>query len=146
MIDYEKLRQAYELTHRLPDCIWVAHHWTAHEDEYFRLHDNRVGVCDSGVLSFEDFESIDDLIAKLRELTKPEPKYAVGDIVWRYAVDNEFFECIVIKIYDIEECQYICRDAGDDFEDIYNESYLYPTREALIKAQIAYWEKMKGEL
>lgn len=146
MIDYKKLEYAHQLTEKLPPCMCVAHHWEGHEDEYFRLHDNRTEIFDLSHGMFEDFDSIDELITKLEELTKPEPKYAVGDIVWRYAVDNEFFECIVIKIYDIEECQYICRDAGDDFEDIYNESYLYPTREALIKAQIAYWEKMKGEL
>jgi hypothetical protein len=77
-------------------------------------------------------------IDKPEELTEPEPQYKEGAHIWRI-VNHQPFEDV------------ICEQLGCDIngEQCYSikgliicESKLYPTKAALIEAQIAYWSSM----
>lgn len=144
MIDYDKLRMANELADKLPYESFHFDVWHT-QDGYFYL------------LTFEDkdnmtneFESenIDHLIAKLQTLTQPKAKYEdlkyePGNRVWRL---NEEYEpygfCIKGRGWE-NEIMYL-EISEDDGEMWWNESELYPTKLALIEAQIEYWEKMRS--
>ena len=140
MIDYEKLRKAHELTKKLPfesysfDC-WCC---TGLESGFFYT------------LTFEDNENmsheyesqnIDELIAKLQELTKPQPKFQIGQEVW---LVGNFGEPITAKVLG---------KMGGDVDLGFKDGTcrygvltgLYPTKQSLIEAQIAMWLKMNEE-
>ena len=136
MIDYEKLKLAHELTRKLPydsyhfDC-WCC---TGIESGFFY------------VLTFEDnknltheFESenIDDLIAKLQEITQPKYKYKAGQKVWR--IDGH--EPIQLTICDIDHYEPV--EYLDENGAWWCEEQLYPSREALIEDQLEYWYSLK---
>lgn len=139
MIDYDKLKHAHDLTEKyyeqtkimtwikiIVPCIsdLIGYQWTT-------LHD-----C---LLKCED---IDELIAKLEEMTKPEQKYALNSTV--YALDgfNGIIELTIVRSYvtgiDTTITIYVT-----DLGARYAESELYPTREALIEAQVEYWQKLR---
>ena len=120
MIDYEKLKLIHELTNKIDeiDEVAVQHHFSHTRGDKFILW-TKNGVAQFGI------EEMDDLIAKLKELVKPEaklePKYKVGDEVW-YKLGDELISCEIIKNPE---------SFGDDY---------YPSKEALIEAQIEYWK------
>ena len=137
MIDYEKLKQAIKITSELSygklKCEFSKHDGC----EFFFNYCNPDGV--DGYL----FTNLDDLITKLKELTKSEPKYAVDDFVWRLNDEHGVTKCRVISLDLASDEMYLCED--DDFgENWWTESQLYPTREALIEAQIKHWQSMLG--
>lgn len=136
MIDYEKLDYAHQLCRKMPGYYFDAEF--GRRKPWFELYDlngeERYLVWETG--------DIDELIAQLEELTKTELKYAVGDIVWRKTFNNEFCECVIKEIYNHKCGEYLCKDKDDGYEDVHHEEDLYPTREALIKDQIAHWSSM----
>lgn len=120
MIDYERFKKAHEMLMNATSLI---------ESDFF-VHD------------------IEDLCGaiqrKLEELTKPQPKYAVGDIVWRMNDEDGVTECRVLKNDLASHGQYQCRE--DEHEAAWwTEEQLYPTRESLIQAQISHWKSMIEE-
>lgn len=76
---------------------------------------------------------------------KPKPKYEVGSPVF-YLDGNKIIEFIVKDVYfDGKEYSYIDHVDNDGQFDVI-ESALYPSKQALIEAQIEMWQKMKEEL
>lgn len=88
---------------------------------------------------FDGQMGIDDLIAKLQELTKPKTKYKVGDEVWM-TVDDEPKSFVIDSVCNSKYYLY-----QYDLGLVY-ESLLYPTKSALIEAQIEYWQKQLCEI
>lgn len=84
-----------------------------------------------------------ELIAK-HKLTKPEPKYKIGSVVF-YRNDLRTSSFRIDEIIEDGELWYINRndegDCGDDEGnfDQYLESDLFPSRQALIEHQLQYW-------
>jgi len=132
MVDYDKLNYAHDLTEKYYEqtktMTWIkimissvsdliGYQWTA-------LHD-----C---LLKCED---IDELIAELEKQTraKPKQKYAVGDVFWYIGSNGIFNFTITQKHLELID------------EEIFgwSEDELYPTREALIDAQVEYWQKLR---
>lgn len=130
MIDYNKLKLAQELNSKLPSGYCITHHWDMNAcGDYFRLYD-RNGV--------KDFHDLDDLIAKLRELTQTKPKYEVGQIVAYIDEDNAPAEFIIEGICDFFSHAYSYWESKED--DIWHlESELYPSKEVLLGAMVDYW-------
>lgn len=99
----------------------------AHElaDEYYKLYGRLVGIT-----------------LKLTELTQPDepkPKYEIGQNVW--FIDEVKDVCsapVQQPRVNIDKIDYLFKD----FLSI-EEEYLYPSREALIDAQIEYWVNLK---
>ena len=96
------------------------------------------------------FSNIDDLIVKLQEIVRQEPKYKVGQLLWFIDMPHSKREPI-FKIMQLE-CKSI--DIDEDairyvFHDDYcweiKEEDVYPSREDLIEAQIAYWTCLKNQ-
>lgn len=184
MIDYDKLKIAHELT--------------KNSDNYY-LHitlgmdDGTMTILDANRNDEQfvyDTESIDDLITKLRELTKQEPaepgyvseileeikpingvltlpagdyifkdgvtykvkkidkppeltepkrKYKVGDQIVVYGWNEEIYEEVVTK------CECIpAKEPSWTYNDWIEDNYhrIYPTKAALIAAQIKYWANL----
>ncbi len=87
---------------------------------------------------------IDDLITKLKELTKSKPKYKVGDIVYAVCIDN--FELIDLTVESIALSE-ITNSFNYAFTNSFSsigEEQLYPTKPALIEAQIEHWLNIRA--
>lgn len=132
MIDYEKLKECHKLCEKY-----------ARQNEYSIYMEMRFTYC--GTVEYELsedntclFSNLDDLLKKLHELTKTEPKYKQGDIVWM-VYQNEPCDFIIIhnvgKKYSLDSY-----DTG-----LVNESELYPSKADLIQAQIEYWQNLRRE-
>jgi len=133
MIDYEKIAQAHELCLNTNYLFIVEFGWD--DSPYINYYEQLKG----SRYHLGQFKSFDDLIAKLRELTKPEPKYKVNQLLWLQC-DDIVRSFVVEKIYfDEGDCIYY----GGEW-DIY-EKDLFPTRQALIEHQIGYWAKMERD-
>jgi hypothetical protein len=133
MIDYEKLLEANELLMKSKK-----HHvgfYFGYPGDYdeFTIYDNEGGPM------IDEIKGVDDLIAKLRELTKPEPKYKEGEYVWLMGINNLPVDCCIEDVDPSSNEKYLIDDAW------FTEEELYPSREALIDAQIEYWKGMKHE-
>ncbi len=135
MIDYDKLKLAHELSEKLSTIdqypIYISVR-VFHEFSMYRLQSRDIQGNDES-----HFEDIDDLINKLRELTQPKSKYKIGDAVWLL---NDFGFPEQDYISEIDECsdeKYFVN--GQWFEEV----SLYPTKQALIEAQIEYWKNLK---
>ena len=131
MIDYEKLKTAIELTNKI-------HLGKLHMNS--STHDGVEYIFQVPFQNTYYSSSIDDLIAKLRELTKPEPKYKCGDIVW-FTYEADMCSALIkqSRIID-EEVSYLF----EDFIPI-RECDLFPTRQALIEHQIEYWQSLQED-
>jgi hypothetical protein len=139
MIDYEKLKLAHELADKIPDNCFVTHHWANHTTsslDYFRFHYGRNG-------NFEDFENIDCLITKLQELTHPEPKYKVDERACslKRRGQSGFMQGFVKRYDPMLDIYYVKYDGEGAYWQ--KEESLYPSNEALIDAQIAYWKSQR---
>lgn len=121
MIDYEKLQIAHEIGEKNDVSIYYAYKYKNGEFIYW--------------------VSLDQLHFEMKELNvqqKPQPKYKVGQNVYRLDGANKP-RLFNIDKFKCEFGEYFYRD----FDDIWwNESQLYPTREALILAQIEYWNSL----
>lgn len=132
MIDYEKLKLASELSNK-------------NDGEIYYAYQNKDGV-------FIQWVSLDQLILELESLIKPKPKYKVGDIVF-YRNDLGIRSFRIDEINEDGELWYINRNNEGDYGDNegsfdqYQESDLFPTRQALIEHQIQHWQnQLEDEL
>jgi hypothetical protein len=143
MIDYEKLILAQNLAKKIWDKtklpIWIYHKWCP---------EGEVLILDTYEHGEFTFKNVDGLINKLKELTKPEPKYKVGDIVYLLGGDdNPIHSFKIDKIIndhgDYWYVRYIDYKGGEF--DQWREDVLYPSREALIQSQIEYWQSLAAD-
>ncbi len=137
MIDYDKIKAASQI------CL---------NTKYFFNID--LGV-DDGTIALYDSESnisfvcnptdLDDLIAKLKELTQPKPKYRIGDTLW-FEHNKVVIEGRIDETSDEYSKDYHLHSViSPSIGFCVHESSLYPTKSELIEAQISYWEKLAHE-
>lgn len=146
MIDYEKLKAAIELLQKATvnqgeQKILQVNICSYNGALFYELHD----VTDT--LSFDNnMNDIEGLIAKLKELTKPEPKFKLGDEVWLYDYYIHQVNCFVIDAIDLESLCYSGKIKGSaaEYEEI-RERDIYRTREELIDSQIKHWQSLKEQ-
>ena len=132
MINYHQLKQIHEWAQRLADKdqreVDVTVRFEIGKNPEISLH------CYRGIYYG------DEVISKLQELTEPEkpkPKYEIGQEVWclNYGEVSSFLITDLtgdpIKLWSEGGCVY--------------EEACYPTKEALINAQIDYWHKQNCE-
>ena len=135
MIDYQKLQLAHELASEL-----------ARQNEFTFAIQVAIGYC--GTINYmlkaylidEQYMHIDELITKLRGLVKQEPKYEIGQTVWFVVLSDNWnpIESTILQ-YDPLISKYFL--AGTWFR----ENEIYPSKEALIEAQMEYWICLKNE-
>ncbi|MCW8457423.1 hypothetical protein OQJ16_07580 [Legionella pneumophila] len=132
MIDYEKLKEEIDVIHKR---MYVQKDEQLNEDARALC----VSVCHS-------LESIYVCLNKLKELTAPKPKYQLGEIVWLFNYECNEIDCFKIDAISTKTLRYSGECCNSDFvyEEI-PEKDLYPSREALIDAQIEYWKGLKQE-
>jgi hypothetical protein len=141
MIDLEKLKLAMELVDKIDYGI------SYHRDKT-HAGNPKDTFCLHHYGSEERYIDIDELISKLQELTTHESKYKVGDKVWFIDCterDGPICNGIIESIETItrqfnEQCNFIKIECYQIPEDC-----CYPSREALIDAQINYWYDLKME-
>lgn len=147
MIDYKKLKMAHELCEKYakynyPRMISLNINHRYNALDYYNAY---LEIIEDFKILFEwNFNSIDELIAKLRELTQseePKANYSVGDEVW-IAYSKGFYSRKIEEVILHEDGRYSYH--GDGF-GLYDDE-LYPTKQTLIAAQIEYWQKIKDEL
>jgi hypothetical protein len=141
MIDYDKRKIAYELAKKHADDKSIKYEFI------YSVKDNfgKIECIFSDGRDFMGNElAIDALIQQLKQLTKPEPKYKVGDTV--FFINSPFINMEVVSGviegfndnagYLIKHSLYLtCR----------SEHGLFHTRESLIEHQIKYWAKLFEE-
>jgi len=145
MINYEKLKIAHELAKKSDARMW----------HYVDKNKDNASGYEFQILTDDAFErwgkhsyttnDIDEVIAKLQELTQPNPKYKQEQTVWFLS------QCMHNEIEDgnISEAEYqdgVLLYSIYNKRDYWQEHQLYPTKSALIEAQIATWLRMKDEL
>jgi hypothetical protein len=135
MIDYEKLKIAHELCQKTEKYWFRADLGIDYKDLKFELYK----TVDNWEEEFEGEFSIDELISKLQELTKPEPKFKVEQEVWFLTEEINDFDNGYISVID------------HDSDEKYfvngwwmKEEQIYPSKESLIQAQIEYWTCLKN--
>ncbi len=116
MIDYEKLKLAHELAEECDMQIW----FTASSRK------------DYGATAIMD---IDDLIAKITELTQPKPKYKDA---WYLSDNGKLPLCT-----KVHAGAYYAMCDETDIGAL--GKTMYPSKEALIDAQIEYWQSLKSK-
>lgn len=140
MIDYEKLIQAHE------KCLGTKYYF----DIALGIDDGLIALFDSE--SNESFvcnpDDLDDLIAKLQELTQPKAKYEVGQKVWTYSHDEINYWVIQGVRWDPETNDFrvdLGKMNGGVFggQGSFLSKDLYPQKSELIQAQIDYWRQMR---
>lgn len=135
MIDYEKLLIAHELLKNISNGNAT--------NLGFKYLNGEFGIYFYHSLdkSTYEYKCFDDLIAKLRELTQPEPRYKVGDKVW--VRDYEFgpVETMICEIDTASKEMYY----ENEYQEWREEKEIYPSRQALIDAQIEYWSSLKKQ-
>lgn len=141
MIDYDKLKQAHILIENLSyGLLTVRHSKYDGTNFYFEYvsadpRNKREGFY---------FNSIDELISKLKELTKPQPKYQVGNYAW---IRNEGDKPENKKIIGVEDDEgsyrYSFLSSIGALGYSIDESYVYSSKKELINAQIDYWEGLR---
>lgn len=134
-MDYEKLKIANELalSHATKNdtCTSITMVARFVADEEIELDFSFASGCDWKEINTS---CLDKLIAKLKELTEPEPRYKVGQEVWVMHQGHGLGRVIA----DIRNGKYYLTDELGFVE----ESDLYSSKESLIKAQIKYWSDM----
>lgn len=139
MIDYQKLKEAHELMLILSNNNGCSLRLTFCDGKFWKyflqINDKK---------DIFEFNCIDELITKLKEQTKPKPKYELGEIVWLFNHECNEIDCFKIDAISTKTLRYSGECCNSDFvyEEI-PEKDLYPSREALIDAQIEYWQSLK---
>ncbi len=136
MIDYEKLRLAEELLLKYS----IQQIGCLHDTPKFELHLQCSGDCvDTWCVLDGATYSLWELIIKLQSLTqdKPKPKYAIGDTL--YGLCDEIYSFTVSESYFYENWGKWCY-ADESGEYDISETSLYPSKQALIEAQILHWQ------
>lgn len=143
MIDYDKLNIAHELAHKSrpkDGCITIDLAYNIGSDGQLKPYFNIFTEDRDGMTEEHEFYHVDDLIEKLIKLTHTEPKYKIGDKVWYIDLPiNKIHSSIIVKVNDDE---YAIDGSINGTKNDFIESELYPTKQTLIKAQIAYWTDM----
>lgn len=134
MIDYEKLKLAHEICSKL-------------NDHYFSIdfcvntkspkYDISITYANDGISV--DVSDIDELIIKLQELAKPEPKYKAGLMVWHIVYGHEFVPISGLIMQSDIGNKNLYQVNGNWWP----EEQLFPTRQALIEHQIKYWKSLR---
>jgi hypothetical protein len=119
MIDYDKLKLAHELAEKYDSEILYAYK--------------------SGDISYICWVTLEQLLLEMEELSITKCKYQVGQEVWRVNDEDDPIQLIIKAIQPGSDNAYL-----DDLDNWWVEEQLYPTREALIEAQIDYWNGLKG--
>lgn len=136
MIDYEKLKIAHELLENAYDVGFIhkVRSKTIIDEgcQFFELMTVKHGT--------QVFMCLDDLINKLKEPTKPEPTYAVGQLVWQAGFCGKISSWMIESIEPDTNQEWCYRDPSLSG---WFEHQLYPTRESLIKSQIMYWHGLQ---
>lgn len=142
MIDYDKLRVAHELVEKYRETnnheISIEINFTSNLTEYLLHTDGQ----DS-----DAFSCVDNLIQKLQELTQSKAKYSKKDFIWVLDDSNRAsHKKIIGHRWDEYEKEYVCELTDSTGEPYWiTENSLYPTKSALIEAQIEYWvNQLKG--
>src|SRR5690606_33867287 len=139
MIDYEKLKEAHELMLILSNNNGCSLRLTFCDGKFWKyflqINDKK---------DIFEFNCIDDLINKLKELTQPKPKYQLREIVWLFNYECNEIDCFKIDAITKKNLTYSGKCINSEFvyEEI-PEKDLYPSREALIDAQIECWQSLK---
>jgi hypothetical protein len=134
VIDYEKLKIAHELVREYA----IQKEWDINLSICFDSFDkDKFGCILSDGNGDHKFSNLDDLIAMLQYLTKPKSKYHHGQAVWFLEKDTNTAK--IFTIWGIVE-----REDGFYYDNAHENS-LYPSREALIDAQVTYWIGMRLE-
>lgn len=136
MIDYEKLREAHKLAEKLP-YDWSINLSVRRLENYLFFHWMYGGEWHSEKFLFNE---IDNLIWKLKEMTRTKAKYDVGQIVYLMGDDKHPVHSIIIDkiIYEDGDYWYLIYTSECNL-DQYREDCLYPTRQAFIESQIKFW-------
>lgn len=145
MIDYDKLKLAVELAAKTNNYYFTIAFAT------FVNSPNKIEICLEDANSTSDGEcvkTLDKLIERLKELTQLKPKYGIGQLVWYADYHNSNGPIICDDIIDIylserlfREKEYRVKTSDKDLP----ERLFYPSREALIDAQIKYWTELREE-
>lgn len=136
MIDYEKLKEAWELCNKLAETSYVVEF--VHQGNYIEFS---ITDCESeDGLPYLITADIDELLCELKQLTQPQPKYKIGDEVWFYA-GNQTYSFVIEEIY-LADNEYVVASHSWHMP----EQYVYSSKEQLIDDQIKCWQKMKNEL
>lgn len=147
MIFYEKLKIAHELA-----------------DKYAKKEYRAVDITIRSYISSDQapafllklftnhsqlFETIDDLITKLEEITKTEPKYKQGDEAWfidcrqqEGPIKRDIAICSDLRIELFNEEKFYVNFGGDL---CIPEDCVFSTKAELIEAQITYWMSQREE-
>jgi len=138
MIDYEKLKEAHELADKYAkdnkQAVYISIGHYTYEDMPCNF---RLTIYD---WFDEIYKDIDDLITNLKKLTKTEPKYKVGQKA-ACLHREEIIEFTIEKV-ELQGKEFWYSFRHDEHQvNRFIESILYPSREALIDAQIEYWQK-----
>lgn len=128
MIDYDKLRIAHTLASKYSDIYHVS---TSIKIIY--MSDGTYGFIFKGA-ALDTIRGLDDIITTLQELTQSKAKYEDGAEVW-FVVLGINWTPIQAHTESYQNGKYYV--AGN----WYREEELYPTKSALIEAQIEYWHK-----
>lgn len=143
MIDYEKLKIAHELTKKLRFSYYCFESWCGlgFESGYFytlKFEDN------NNIFHEYESEEIEELIAKLTELTAPKYKYKVGDWIWCYSYEN-IPDRVQVEFHpEGNKNTYQVRHENG-MTGFYEEERLYPSFDDLVEAQIKYWVNLRSE-
>lgn len=131
MIDYEKLKLAHDYLIKHEIKAKIIHGLLIDEEG------NHKGYLSLTPLNKDTitFNCFYDLMKKLQELTQPEPKPKYKD-AW-FVSSHQTIECT--KVENQEGYIYCSESHRDGFGRT-----MYPTREALIEAQIEYWKSLSA--
>lgn len=150
MIDYEKLKQAHELAKKYEDKVKgnvsISVEFENEEgNPIYELKHYELRPEFKIITNIKNsYWDVDDLIAKLKELIKPEPKYEDGQEVWMmylpvYAntLQPGKFKIDARKYTDgvHQYCSY-GNGVGLTWRE---ENTIYASKEELIQAQVDYW-------
>ncbi len=137
MIDYEKLKLAYELVEK-SSTHFIVHTVSGKYPNEFTISswdNNEEVICDN----------LDHLITKLCQLTHPKAKYQPGDKVW-IQTNLVIIEVVVSEINQIQDGYYFLNSIiSPSVGFTAHEDDIYPTKQSLIEAQIEYWQKLRDE-
>lgn len=132
MIDYDKLKIAYELTEK------TGRYYLIHTSKNY---DNEVTLVDrSGHTTVGTFFTLDYLIKTLKNFLTHENKYKIGQTVY-YADNEDQISCFKIYIFDKDLDGNYCYQSHEMYQDNIRclESQLYASKNELINDRIAYW-------
>ncbi len=151
MIDYEKLRIAYQIARSFKhDIVITSYSYFKNLDHLEDGNKFRLYIDEHDFYFDETYYDIDDLIAKLKELNKkdePKPKYKVGDKVW-YQAHGIIAQDVVMGIYPnaiMELCVKTLKIEYALKNDNIFEANLFSSRGELIESQIEHWTELKNE-